>query len=94
MSSGCDVFHYKKSDGKCRFSPNNPTKGRINLVQNYQGILKRSSLADIDELIYFLDCSTPQENILRNSDFFTHTHLRKELINILVVTLGVFVYRR
>ena len=80
MSSGCDVFQYRKSNGKCLFSPNNPTKGRINLVQNYQGILKKSFPEHVDELIYFLDCSTPQENILRNSDFFTHTYLRKQII--------------
>ena len=80
VSSGCDVFHYRKDNGNCRFSPNNPTKGRINLVHNYQGILKRPFPNEVEELIFFLDCSTPQENILRNSDFFTHTHLRTQIL--------------
>ena len=74
MSSGCDVFHYSKNNGQCRFSPNNAMKNKFNPINKYQSIVKKPIASE--ELIYFLDCATPQENILRNSDFFTHTHLR------------------
>ena len=78
MSAGCDVFHYSKGSGHCAFSPNNAIKNRINPINKYQSILKKQMTSD--ELVYLLDCSTPQENILVNSDFFTHTHLRMVIL--------------
>ena len=63
-------------------------KLKFNPIDKYQAIIKKPLTSD--ELMYILDCSTPQENILKNSDFFTHTNLR---MRFLVRYLSEFIHK-
>ena len=55
----------------CIFMPHNPIKD----VQNIHKVIEKSG--NINDHLYILHCSTPQENILKNSDWFTHSDFGK-----------------
>ena len=65
------MFHFRADNKYCAFLSNNPIKAR----QNSFKFIKKTE--DAFDHLYILHCSTPQENVLKNSDFFTHSHLRK-----------------
>ena len=44
---------------------------RLKNAQNPNQVIQQSGSAD--EHMYILNCATPQENILRNNEAFTHT---------------------
>ena len=66
LAAGCDMVHVDKS--LCKFMPHNLIKG----VQNIHKVIQKTGKAT--DQLYILDCSTPQENILSNSDAFTHSN--------------------
>ena len=58
---------------KCTFFSNTPMKKMVHLYK----YIKHSPQTSPNVQIYILHCSIPQENVVKNSDFFTHSHLRK-----------------
>ena len=76
LGTGCDMFQIDTSSApqlKCTFFANTPMKTMVNLYKYIR--YRPQSLSDVQ--IYILHCSIPQENVVKNSDFFTQTHLRK-----------------
>ena len=75
MGSGCDMFYFNFATTDCYFMPHNPVKG----VQNLNDVLTRSMLtADLQsdvlqEAVFVLSCAAPQENVLKNSEFYRRT---------------------
>ena len=76
LGTGCDMFQIDTSSApqlKCTFFANTPMKTMVNLYKYIR--YRPQTLSDVQ--IYILHCSIPQENVVKNSDFFTQTHLRK-----------------
>ena len=74
--TGCDMFQIDSSNAnqlKCTYFSNTPIKEMVNLYKYIRYLPQ--DLSDVQ--IYILHCSIPQENLIRNSDFYIKTHLRK-----------------
>ena len=68
MGTACDMFSYDHVTKTCDFMPHNPVKG----VQNLRDIVQKASVET--KSVTILNCATPQENLLKNNAFFTHSY--------------------
>ena len=70
LGTACDWFLVTESGVSCRFQSHVPFKGMVFPHKHVRRDFDAKSL-------YILHCTTAQENVVKNTDFFTHSHIRK-----------------
>ena len=69
------MFYVDKAAKKCFFMPHN----RMKNVYHLKDVIEETNPAN--DTTYILNCATPQENIVKNSNHFTNTLLGKQKNN-------------
>ena len=64
LGSGCDMFYLNTENKECQIMPHKRAKNLMNLNEVIE------ETGSKDDYLYILECSTAQENILRNNNFF------------------------
>ena len=67
LGSACDMFVLDQTSKKCYMMPHN----RLKNAQNPNQLIEQSGSPDTH--MYILQCTTSQENILKNNEAFTNT---------------------
>ena len=67
LGTGCDMFYHDVAAAKCYFMPHN----RMKNVYHLKDVLEETNL--LTDTTFVLNCATPQENVIKNSNHFTNT---------------------